>query len=161
MKKIELSKQGKNKGKYVALVDDDDFEELNKYNWSIVPKNGGVYAGRIDVDRKKVAMHRQIMNPPKHKVVDHKNHNTLDNQKLNLRIASRTQNQCNRIRRKLYSSQFKGVTWSERRKEWIVQVHWEGKRIYNGYFKDEIEAAKAYDNKAKELFGEFATLNQI
>ena len=92
MKKIPLSQQGKNKGKYFALVDDEDYEKDPKARWSFNP-NG--YA-----ERKKgktiERLHGFIMDCPKGKEVDHINGNKLDNRKCNLRICTQHQNSFNK-----------------------------------------------------------------
>jgi len=107
-------------------------------------------------------MHRQIINPPKHLVVDHINHHGFDNRKANLRPATRAQNSLNRpyiFKRKDSPSKYKGVTWHKHKKKWQVQICFGGKHKTVGYFDDEIEAAKAYDEAAKYYHKEFAVLN--
>ena len=106
-------------------------------------------------------MHRQILHPPGHLVVDHINHNGLDNRKANLRHATRVQNNRNRliIKRKGASSKYKGVSWRKRKKRWHARIHVNGRYKFLGYFKEEINAAKAYDKAAKKYHKEFASLN--
>jgi len=91
MKEIQLSKTGKKRRKYVALVDDEDYDYLNQWNWSY--SKG--YACRSIVLKKKreiVRMHRLIMKAPDNLEIDHIDHNGLNNQKLNLRIVTRKEN---------------------------------------------------------------------
>jgi hypothetical protein len=150
-------------GKY-AIVDPEDFERLNKHKWHAVRQNNTFYAIRCTGPAKKttyIRMHREIIHPPRHLVVDHINHNGLDNRKANLRSATRAQNNYNRliIKRKGASSKYKGVAWKEDRKKWRARIHFNGKLIFLGYFKDEIQAAKAYDIAAKKYYGRFACLN--
>ena len=83
----------------------------------------------------------------------------LNNQKANLRICTRSQNKMNGKSYKNSSSKYKGIWWVKKNKKWRVRIRLNNKTIHLGYFKDETEAAKAYDSKAKELFGEFARLN--
>jgi hypothetical protein len=104
-------------------------------------------------------MHRQITSAPPGLVVDHINHNGLDNRKDNLRLCTRAQNALNQRPRKGTSSRYKGVYWHERDKRFYAQISHKGRRYHLGSYKSEIQAAKAYDKKAKELFGEFAHLN--
>ncbi len=106
-------------------------------------------------------MHSLIINPPENFVVDHINHNGLDNRKANLRLATRTQNNCNRRKhnRNKCHSRFKGVSWHKHRKRWSAQINIYRKRKSLGYFEDETEAAKAYDKAAKKYHKEFAYLN--
>lgn len=159
MKQIKLT-QGK-----FALVDDSDYEKLDKYKWYALRNCRGVFRavrGFCCSETKKIRsiyMHRQIMSALKGMDVDHINHNTLDNQKHNLRICTRSQNMKNGLSHKDSSSQFKGVFWHSKAQKWEATI-WENKKhFYLGCFDNEIEAAKAYDRKAKELFGEFANLN--
>ena len=96
-------------------------------------------------------MHREIIDLPDHLVVDHINHNGLDNRKANLRPATRMQNSYNRIYfRKSKLSKYTGVSWHKQKKKWFAQIRYNGQRKFLGYFKDEIHAAKAYDEAAKK-----------
>lgn len=106
-------------------------------------------------------MHRVIMNAPPHLQVDHINHDTLDNRKHNLRLVTPPQNRLNSCKQERSLSQFKGVTWNKRKKKWVTQISFNRKRRFAGYFDNEIDAALAYNQKAQELFGEYALLNQI
>lgn len=157
MKQIKLT-QGK-----VAIVDNEDFERLNKYKWYAnymhkywyvvrnIKKNKG--------KQKTEFMHRVIMNVPDYLEIDHINHNGLDNRRCNLRVCTRSENNMNRRPRKGTSSYYKGVCWDKRSKKWIVRIQSNKKCIYLGCFNNEIVAAHFYDMKAKKLFGEFAYLN--
>jgi AP2-like factor (euAP2 lineage) len=155
MKEIKLSKKGKNRGKYVALVDDEDFERVSQFNWHVQ----NVYASRrikINGVQKGQTMHQFLMN---RLWVDHKDGNGLNNQKDNLRFCTNQQNQQNQKRQKNTVSIYKGVVWNKRKKKWEAQIYISGKRKYLGLYKDEREAASKYDKAAKEHFGEFCNLN--
>jgi hypothetical protein len=143
-------------GKF-AIVDAEDYEHLSKYKWYAVYAGGKFYAYR-SVKYRAVSMHRQIMGEPKGKVVDHRDGNSLNNRRSNLRICTFAQNQLNR-RSTGGVSRYKGVWFKKGHNKWKAQIGFNGKKIHIGYFKDEIDAAKAYDKKAKEFFGEFAYLN--
>ena len=106
-------------------------------------------------------MHREILNAPAGVLVDHINHNGLDNRKANLRLATRAQNCWNRKKPKMRkcASRFKGVGWHKGNKKWVSRIRFNGRRISIGYFNDEVEAAKSYDEAAKKYHGEFAVLN--
>ena len=153
-------------GKY-TIVDPQRYEELAKYKWFAVRSESGYYALRMTkakkgsgVRQKGVRMHRVILKPTKGKFIDHINHNGLDNRRANLRICTAQQNTWNkRKQRGNYSSKYKGVTWLRSENKWQVRIVCNGKRIFIGYFDDEKAAAMAYDDKAKELFGEYAALN--
>jgi len=153
------------KGKY-AIVDPDDYWRLRQYKWQAVENNSArtFYASRWlrrdDEKSLSTLMHRQIMNVPPHILIDHVNHNGLDNRKANLRLATRAQNNRNarKVRGKCYSK-FKGLTWHKQQKKWHVRIMLNRKSIWLGYFDNEILAAKAYDNAAKKYHGDFAALN--
>ncbi|MBN1804423.1 MAG: HNH endonuclease, partial [Sedimentisphaerales bacterium] len=151
---------------YWAKVDQDDYYRLRKYKWVVSLRSGKFYAVRIKLDRTDggkyssvISMHREIMNAGKGQLVDHRNLDSLDNRRGNLRIATQSENMQNRQKRKNATSQFIGVCFDKRANDWVGVVTREGKSYWLGHFDSEIEAAKAYDEKAKELFGEFARLN--
>lgn len=162
MKKIALT-QGN-----FALVDDEDFERLNKFKWHYNKEkraNTG-YARRhksIKKDGKRkqiiVSMHTFIMNTPEGFEVDHKDSNGLNNQKSNLRVCKSAQNKKNYPPLKGSSSKYKGVRWHKASNRFVAEIFENGKQKHLGTFKNEIDAAKAYDEKAKEVHGEFAFLN--
>lgn len=93
------------------------------------------------------------------KQVDHENGNGLDNRRRNLRLATNSQNQANRRIITSHSSRFKGVCWDKRRGLWRARVGYDGEKIDIGWFEGEVEAHRAYNKKAVELFGSFASGN--
>lgn len=153
MSEIELTR-----GK-VAIVDDERFAELYPFTWQC---NAGGYATRAESrDGKDITiyMHKQIMGCLDE--VDHKNGNTLDNRIENLRMCHHWQNGGNRKLNKNASSGFKGITWHEKTGKWMAQITCQGKRRHIGLFSNRLEAARAYDSAAVELFGEFASTNKM
>lgn len=92
---------------------------------------------------------------------NHINHNTLDNRRTNLRLCTKQQNAFNKLSRANSSSKYKGVYWNSTKNKWQCSIIHNGKIIYLGRFNCEKEAAKIYDVKAKELFGEFALFNFV
>jgi len=92
-------------------------------------------------------------------MVDHKNNNGLDNQRDNLRPATYSTNQFNQTKRANRSSQYKGVYLHKSRGKWMARIRKMYKETFLGYFDNEIDAAKAYDVAAKQMFGEYAKLN--
>ena len=145
-------------GQY-AIVDPEDYKELAKYKWYAKRCDRRFYAERWYKNRN-LKMHRVIMGAAEGKVIDHINHNGLDNRKANLRFVTSQQNTWNKRKQKgSYSSQYKGVHWVKCEKNWRAVITCNKKVIYIGRFDDEEAAAKAYDDKAKELFGEYASLN--
>jgi hypothetical protein len=91
--------------------------------------------------------------------VDHRDGNGLNDTRGNLRIASSSQNKHNMILTRSNSSGFKGVAWQKRRGTWRAKIAIQGKEKYIGAFSDKVEAARAYDEAAKQLHGEFARTN--
>jgi hypothetical protein len=152
MKRIQLT-QGK-----VALVSDNKFENINKIKWCANFINGYWYAVAW-YQGKMVSMHRFVAGEPKGKLVDHRNHNTLDNQDCNLRVCTRAQNCQNQGKCYKSSSKYKGLYWRKDRKRWEVEIRANNKRHRLGRFVDELDAARAYDVAAKKLHGEFARPN--
>lgn len=144
-------------------VDDEDYDFLNQFKWCAIKHRSGKYyavrGGWIDGKMKLIYMHRVIMNTPEWMLVDHIYHNGLDNRKSELRNCTHTQNQMNRRKQKNCSSKYFGVCWYKINKEWGARIKINGKQKHIGFFKTEVEAAKAYNIFAKKYLGEFANLN--
>ena len=139
------------------MVDDEDFDRVNQYRWS----NSHGYANTI-IKGKKVKLHRFIMDivDVPEIVIDHINRDTLDNRKCNLRKCSKKENCRNRKGLDNSSSIYKGVSLNYNKK-WKATIYCDCKNIYVGIFNTEVEAAIAYNNIAKSIYGEFAFLNSI
>jgi hypothetical protein len=101
------------------------------------------------------------MNARDGELIDHRNGNSLDYRRANLRPATRSQNSYNRQKTKsnLSTSKYRGVTYFPRTGRWLSRIKYRGKSIYLGYFETEIDAAKAYDELAKKYHKDFARLN--
>jgi len=156
MKEIKLTK-----GK-VALVDDADYDLLNQLNWYAFWNGKTFYAARNSPKKRGVTifMHQMILGV---KGGDHINGNGLDNQRANLRACTVSQNGMNAQPRLGCASKYKGVTLKKKLKKypWQAGIVVNKKRIHLGYFETDTEAAIAYNEKAFELFGEFARPNVI
>ncbi|MEA3222695.1 MAG: HNH endonuclease [Thermodesulfobacteriota bacterium] len=162
MKEIVLTTPGK-----VALVDDEDYDWLNHWKWFANKCGPYFYASRhtpmVNLVRGEVVrMHRAIMQPLGGMRVDHVDMNTLNNQRSNLRICTHQENLRNRKSAKGSTSCFKGVCWDKSRKKWFASIKEDvGKQLNLGRFDSELAAAQAYNQKATELFGDFARMNEI
>lgn len=158
MKEIPLT-QGK-----VAIVDDEDFERVSQHKWHYVEfrKTSTGYAARTvgpQGKRVKIYLHTFIYGDTENKVIDHKNRDGLDNRKENLRLATVAQN-C-RNSKGFGSVLYKGVSKnsSSKIRPFSAAITIQNKTFRLGSFSTAEDAAKTYDRKAKELFGEFAYLN--
>lgn len=158
MKLIKLT-QGK-----FAQVDDEDFEKLNKYKWHAQKDGNTFYAVRkslikasIDGGRKKVHMHRVILGAPPGVLCDHIDGDGLNNQRCNLRIATRQENRRNQIRaRKDNKLGVKGVCWNKDHGKFEAGIGIDGKLTHLGDFFCLEKAKKAYREAELKYFGEFA-----
>lgn len=149
MKKIRLGRK-----ELYTLVDDSDYEILSQYKWFRL----GSYVARMEAG-KWILMHRQIMQAPADKHIDHRNGDPLDNRRFNLRICTLAENLRNRTKMVGASSIYKGVSWFKPSKSWRARISVDDSTKIIGYFKNERHAALAYDIAAKDLHGEFASLN--
>jgi hypothetical protein len=139
-----------------VLVDAADYEWLNRHKWTA--RGTGGYACRQEKGRM-IYMHREIMNAPKGMVVDHIDGNRQNNCRSNLRVCTQRENQHNQAKQISSASRFKGVFHDKRCGKWYAEARCNGEHFRVGPFEDEVEAARAYDRLAVELFGEFAYLN--
>jgi hypothetical protein len=115
---------------------------------------------RRDEHGRTIKMHREIMGAPDGVEVDHRDGDSLNNRRSNLRLATRQQNACNvRSARMCKSSQYKGVCWCAPKSAWRATIVVNKKQRHLGMFEDEAAAARAYDAAAQELHGDFARLN--
>lgn len=146
-------------GEVVKTVIDTDCVELIKgYCWtSLWNKNNKSYYIKAAIKRNgkvtSVTLHRLLMNAPDDKLVDHINHDTLDNRLKNLRIVTASENSQNLKGARSHSkSGIRGVFWNKEWKKWQVQVRIEGKLIHIGYFKDiELARVAAAESRRKYL----------
>jgi len=146
------------------MVDDEDFTDLSRYSWCIAGNLSMPYAGR-GVKKsgvtKKVLMHRYLIKATPGSVVDHIDGNTLNNQKANLRICVHKENIRNGKLRTTNKSGYKGVSFSAAKKRFAAHIKADYKSKFLGYFDDAKDAAAAYNDAAKLMFGEFANLNRL
>lgn len=144
----------------IALVDDQDMDDVSRFKWRACPKGTNVYARsycrRPDGHKTTQSMHKLITGWT---FVDHINGNGLDNRRANLRQANSHSNGGNRRKVCDSSSIYKGVTWHANANRWQTVIGVKGRKKYLGLFTNEIDAAIAYDTAAREVFGEYAALN--
>lgn len=165
-KEIRLTKGMK------TIVDEKDYDFLNQWKWyfALPRRNKTGYAQRIEWIKdskgkntgkcKGIRLHRLLMNPPMGMQVDHINGNSLDNRRSNLRICTVAENIVNRSHPKNNKSGYKGVHQDYTGK-WEASIGYDHKRFYLGLFVDKKDAARAYNKRAKKLFGKYAKLNKV
>ena len=144
---------------HVVLVSPEDAQLLVK-PWNALLTKGVAHArrrARKERSGKTILLHKEILPPPPGMLVDHINHNGMDNRRPNLRLATVTQNQSNRRAARGFSSPYKGV--SRNGSSWNAVIRRSGAVYWLGTFADEIEAAHAYDDAARRLDGAFACVN--
>jgi hypothetical protein len=150
----------------VALVDDADYELVMAHRWRVLEKIRlgrvpvGPYARSVvtldDGRQRTILMHVLITGS---RETDHANHDGLDNRRENLRPTTRASNAANARPQIGRSSTYKGVHWHRTRELWRARITVNRRTRQLGEFRDEVEAARAYDAAAREAFGEFACLN--
>lgn len=151
-----------------ALVDDED-GHLAEFGWCASLRNGKTWYAHRMIRRAPekplhLQLHRVVLGITDPKIeVDHVNGDGLDCRRINLRKATRAQNARNRSKNRTSFGRFKCVSWNKRVKKWLVQISYRDNGVkkshYVGWFTDEEAGARAYDQAATMLFGEFARLN--
>lgn len=145
MRSISLASSDK-----ALVVDDADFDLVSQYRWGW----SGHDVRTTTIPRIKV--HRLILDPRDSEIVDHKNGDTLDNRRSNLRIATRTQNMWNRKTNENNKVGLKGVTWRQDCHKYQAQIKVNKKNVFLGRFTTAIEAHKAYVEASRKYFGQFS-----
>lgn len=142
-----------------VLIDAKDLQLVAEHQWIIVrigrPKYLRIVRGR------NIYLSRFIMNEPDGLVVDHINRHPLDNRRANLRAVSVAQNNLNRAKGSFGKSVYKGVSYTANTKKWRAQARGREGRVFLGEFRNEIDAARAYNAHAKKHYGQIAYLNPV
>lgn len=148
---------------YEVIVD-DDYVQKNKLRvnaWGYVTRAKTIGSSKstsmpIHVEILERIIGRKLNSD---ELCDHVNRNRLDCRKENLRLASKLQNNVNREKHANNTSGFKGVCWDKGKQKWLASIGFNGRNHFLGRYADKIDAAKAYDDAAREYYGEFAVLN--
>jgi len=155
MKEIQLTKG------FVTIVDDEDYEWLNQWKWHASKRNDKFYASRrLGKHGKFIHMHRLLLglSEDDKTMPDHVDRDTLNNQRNNLRVATRSQNNANK--KQIGKSGFMGV-FPSGKNTFFARIRKDKKNIYLGNFSTKELAAVAYNIAAIIHHGEFANLNQV
>lgn len=145
---------------FVCTISPEDWSRVRDYFWyAMTNKSGNTYAAtNIPGAAHTLLMHRLLTNAPKSVKVDHKDGNGLNNVRRNLRLVSAAGNSHN-SRRRRGTSRFKGVYWYKLTNRWHAVICLNYKRRSLGYYHDEEQAARAYDEAARKLHGAHACVN--
>lgn len=148
-------------GGYVCFVDPEDVPLVSEFSWVAKTQRGRQYAHSTRRRGKpRLFLHVLLMGTREGFRIDHIDNDGLNNRRSNLRWATGTQNQANKKRQHNGRSRYKGVWFpTKAHPHWRAAVMCNGVRYFLGVFDTEEAAARAYDAKAKELFGEFARVN--
>jgi len=147
----------KTKSGYEILIDDDDYRLVSQYKWHVY-KDRNIYYATSKSNGARIKMHRLILNAQPGEIVDHIDGNGLNNQKSNLRICTVQENIRN-MKAILGKSKYKGVSFKKNMKKWQANIGFNYKMLFIGYFQTQEQAAAAYDEVARALFGDYANLN--
>lgn len=136
----------------------EDMDRVCRYRWHAERRPRGWYVS-ANIGGRTVYLHRFVTNAPRGMEVDHREHDGFDNRKSMLRVCSVGQNRRNCRKRAATSSRFKGVYFHKGSAKWMAYVRCDGVYRYLGLHREEEEAARAYDDAARSLHGDFALLN--
>jgi hypothetical protein len=148
-----------------AKVDDEDYETLNLYKWaaawsSLTESYYAIRSLRENGSKYTIRLHREILGLKKGdgRIGDHINHDTLDNQRSNLRLVDVSQSCMNRRLRKNKPVRFKGISFRKSHRKWASRITVSGNTIFLGYFNNQEDAYKAYCDASVKYHGEYARL---
>jgi hypothetical protein len=150
----------------VTVVDEADLPIVTGYRWRAYRRAGDrtVYV-RAEIRHgrrtRTVPLHRFLLNAPPRLLVDHRDHDGLNNTRSNLRLCTFSQNAANMVLLNQNTSGYKGVTYHRQIGKWQAAIKVQGRNHYLGVYADPLQAAAAYDRAAVEAFGEFALINGV
>lgn len=139
----------------ITLISLDDIVYIKSTRWGM--GTNGYSSGKVK--NKRIFLHRFILKAKDGQIIDHKNGNVLDNRRENLRFCTRSENRRN-AKSSGGKSKFKGVTYDLKKKLFRARICVNRKRKGLGRFKNELDAARAYDRAAKKFHLEFARTNE-
>lgn len=139
----------------ICLVDEDDLERVSKHSWCTSHNGNGNFYAQTRINTKTVYMHRFILSAPKGTMLDHRNGNSLDNRKENLRFCTKSENSLNSKHRVRRYSAYRGVTFDRNRGKWTAQLRVNGVKVLSKRFATELEAAQAYKDAVAQHCSEF------
>lgn len=157
---MELKISSSKFGNRSIIFDDDDYQKIKDYKWHIV-KIGFCFYAESCIGVKRIRMHRLITNAEIGQIIDHIDHDGLNNSKSNLRVVSKSQNSMNQRKRINNKSGFRGVYIHKQINKFHAQIKTNGKRVSLGLFDKAVDAAIAYNKAAVMYYKEYACLNVI
>jgi DNA-binding transcriptional MerR regulator len=153
-----------------AIVDAESLPLVEGRHWQWQARSDGVGGGQVILSQRGISapLARFVaevadtagMNTR----VSHRNGDPLDCRRVNLNLRTMQQQlfgnrKLGTVNGRKYTSKFKGVSWDKRRERWLANISKNCKMYRLGSFRDELAAAQAYDEAAREFFGEYARLN--
>jgi hypothetical protein len=159
----ELHIDGSIHGNKIIKIDNDDVEKIKKHHWCIIKccRCNKVYYYIISDGLLIQRFIMNIINKDRNIVVDHKNGDTLDNRKNNLKVCSQKEN----VRKSELSlnntSGHVGVCWYKNTGQWMAKIQVDYKQITLGYFDNIEDAVKAREKAEITYFGEYTPLKKI
>lgn len=139
------------------IVSPEDYDSIKSMRWWACKKKYAYYISTT-IRKKNKSLHRILTGAKIGQIVDHINGDTLDNRRENLRLVDASQNNFNQKKKK-YGGPFKGIGWHKRAGKWRARIRAYNQEISLGLYSCPIEAAKAYDEAAKKIHGEYARVN--
>ena len=144
-----------------CLMDDEDWEKFKNIGIYIIPNKSKIPYLYFSSAYKQRSLSRYLMGDPSGFVVDHINGNTLDNRRKNLRICTQSENLRNSKKHIKKSSEYKGVSFVKKVQKYRASIRIKGHNFFIGEYKEEKDAALAYNKTALEYFGDYASLNDV
>ncbi len=143
-----------------ALVDDEDYDIASRHTWCAVRvRKTETWYAQTHIGSSLVRMHVFLMGQIPGTIIHHHDHNGLNNQKSNLKRTTHQNNMAHSKKRRDNTSGFKGVYWDKVNRKWVAQLGFN--KGFIGRFSTILEAAQAYDEAAKNKWGEFALTNRM